>query len=142
MQRRKFLAVTASTAALKLGRSLNAQTAEAGKPEEIFPGIWRFRFGSPEKITPTSTRRYQPARVALQTLPAERTCPVSVAGHASRKGYLVSIPLAPNELIYGLGLMLQSFMQRGLKLFAACEYRGETTVNFSQSDSEECILKM
>jgi alpha-D-xyloside xylohydrolase len=28
---------------------------------------------------------------------------------------LVSIPLQPNELVYGLGLQMQSFIQRGLK---------------------------
>ena len=35
-------------------------------------------------------------------------CPVSVSGSGSRRGYVVRIPLAANEVVYGLGLQLQS----------------------------------
>ncbi len=38
-----------------------------------------------------------------------------VSGDVTRRGCQLRIPLHPNELVYGLGLMLQSFMQRGLK---------------------------
>src|SRR5437879_292851 len=114
MNRRGFLAMTAGAAALSQDRS-SAQTVASSQPKEVLPGIWRFRFGDPEKITPTSTRRYPAASSALQVLPGAPECPVSVSGNTTQRGYKLSIPLQPNELVYGLGLMLHSFMQRGLK---------------------------
>jgi alpha-D-xyloside xylohydrolase len=115
MHRRGFLAITASAAALGQEDRPSAQNVAPSQPREILPGIWKFRFGDPEKITPANTHRYPAASSALQNLPAVPACPVSVSGHATPRGYNLGIPLEPNELVYGLGLMLQSFMQRGLK---------------------------
>src|SRR6266568_2497721 len=115
MRRRKFLAMTASGAALSQALPSNAQTAAGSETVEILPGVWRVRFGTPEAITPTSTRHYPPAIPGFQTLPAVGPCPVKPSAKPQRGGYVVSVPLDRNELVYGLGLMLQSFMQRGLK---------------------------
>ena len=82
---------------------------------EILPGVWRFTLGQPEAITPTHTRHYSPAVEGFATLPQADDCPVSVSGKATSRGFLVQIPLAPKELIYGLGLQFQSFQQRSLK---------------------------
>ncbi len=112
MRRRSFL--TAAGASGVLLQSRRAE-AESPRPQQIHPGIWRFRFGVPEKITPVNTRRYMPKADALGALPAVSACPVAVSGSASRRGRLVRLPLAANELVYGLGLQLQSFLQRGLK---------------------------
>ncbi|MDQ2901566.1 MAG: glycoside hydrolase, partial [Acidobacteriota bacterium] len=81
----------------------------------VLPGIWRFRFGTPEKLTPVAKRHYPPANDALAALPSVAHPPRTATGEASRGGYLVHIPLEPAEMIYGLGLQLQSFLQRGLK---------------------------
>lgn len=78
--------------------------------EEILPGIWRFRLGAPESVSPVGMRRHQPKSGA-----AAGDCPVSVAGRATDRGYVVSIPLGPYEQVYGFGLQLQSFAQRGTK---------------------------
>lgn len=115
MRRREFLRVTASPSGLSLVAKSRARDAANSEPSEILPGIWKFRFGRPERITPTNTRRYAPAVSALKRLAPIETCPVSVGGRATRRGYVIRIPLAPNELVYGLGLMLESFMQRGQK---------------------------
>jgi alpha-D-xyloside xylohydrolase len=80
--------------------------------EAILPGIWRFRLGEPESVTPVSTRRHQPKAGGAS---AVNECPVPVTGRASDRGYRVSIPLGPHEQVYGFGLQLQSFTQRGLK---------------------------
>lgn len=82
---------------------------------EVLPGIWRFRLGVPEQITPVQTRRYQPAEAALADLPEIEACPVGVQGWSSPRGSLLSLPLAAHELVYGFGLQLLSFQQRGLK---------------------------
>lgn len=92
---------------------LSAQ--ERPRPVEILPGVWRITLGQPEELTPISTRHYSPATGGLATLPRLDTCPVAVSGEKTTRGYLVKVPLTPDELIYGLGLQLQSFQQRGLK---------------------------
>jgi alpha-D-xyloside xylohydrolase len=91
------------------------QTPPAPAPVEILPGVWRFTFGTPEKITPVSTRHYPPATNGLAALAAVAPCPVTVTATFSPRGSVVSVPLAEEEMIYGLGLQLQSFQQRGLK---------------------------
>jgi alpha-D-xyloside xylohydrolase len=115
MQRRSFLAMTASTALLSEEQRSNAQTVAPVSPREILPGVWRYTFGDPERITPLKTHRYPADSAALEAMPALASCPVRVSGQAARGGYRLSVPLQPRELVYGLGLMLQSFMQRGLK---------------------------
>jgi alpha-D-xyloside xylohydrolase len=107
MKRRHFLSV-AGVAALPAAAQQPVPT-----PPPQHPGVWRFRLGTPEKITPVSTRHYAPA--SEFPLPAVNHCPVGVTGKATSRGYLVRIPLAPYEMVYGLGLQLQSFIQRGLK---------------------------
>jgi alpha-D-xyloside xylohydrolase len=92
-----------------------ATPARAASPEQVFPGIWRFTFGTPEKITPVATRHYPPAADGLAALPEVAKCPINVSATISERGVLVRAPLAPKEMIYGLGLQLQSFEQRGLK---------------------------
>ena len=82
---------------------------------EVLPGVWRFTYGTPEKITPTSTRHYPPATNGLAALPAVTQCPVTINISHSDRGCLVQVPLAPEEMIYGLGLQFQSFQQRGLR---------------------------
>lgn len=88
---------------------------EPAVPTEILPGVWRITLGQPEAITPASTRHYLHATEGLAALPKVDCSPAAVSGQATARGYLVRIPLAPEELIYGLGLQLQSFQQRSLK---------------------------
>jgi alpha-D-xyloside xylohydrolase len=115
LSRRRFASLTACGALLEA--PLSAQPAPP-EIQEVHHGVWRIRLGSPEQLTPVSTRKYSVADEALRALPSAGACPISpdaIAGRASRGGYLVSLPLEPNELVYGLGLQLQSFIQRGLK---------------------------
>jgi alpha-D-xyloside xylohydrolase len=88
---------------------------QAAGPDQLFPGVWRFTFGAPEKITPVTTRHYPPAADGLAALPAVAQCPVEITATVSERGVLLQAPLASGEMIYGLGLQFQSFQQRGLK---------------------------
>ncbi len=112
MKRRDFLSIGVTAAALtQLPRA-----AEPAPPSNrVHPAIGKFTFGTPETITPVRTRAYGPATTALGSLPAVDVCPVAVTAGVSGRGRLVRIPLEPNELVYGRGLQMQSFIQRGLK---------------------------
>jgi len=94
---------------------LSAAPLGAVNPKEVLPGVWRFTFGVPEKITPVATRHYPPAAQGLEALSKVSECPVEVSASSSERGVLVRVPLQSNEVIYGLGLQLQSFQQNGLK---------------------------
>ena len=83
--------------------------------KEPLPGIWKFTVGTPDKITPQNTRNIPPDSKALQALPVVNKCTVEVKGKVSGRGVLISLSLMPEEQLYGLGLQLQSFQQRGLK---------------------------
>lgn len=85
------------------------------QPVEIHPGVWRITLGAPEAITPQRTRHYPPAAEALAGLPKVASCPIEVRASVTDRGVLVRMPLAPDELVYGLGLQLQSFEQRAAK---------------------------
>ncbi len=112
MRRRQFLSVTAAAGVLSPLPELRLRAAN--RQSVIAPGIWKFTFGSPEKITPVSTRHFAPAS-DFSMLPAVGDCPVTVAGGAERGGCLVRIPLERDEIVYGLGLQFLSFIQRGSK---------------------------
>lgn len=113
MNRRRFLGA-AGTVGHFSKRGLPVRNPPP-QSQQIFPGVWKFSLGAPESITPVSTRHYPPAERRFPALPAVSACPVAVTGSGSHRGYLVTIPLAPNEGVYGLGLQLQSFIQRGGK---------------------------
>jgi alpha-D-xyloside xylohydrolase len=107
---KKYL-LTVGFAALAISRLC----AESSLPKQVCPGVWRITIGTPEKITPVSTRHYAPMTNALGALPSVASCPLAVTGSVSGRGCLVNLPLAADEMIYGLGLQFRSFQQRGLK---------------------------
>ncbi|MDP4184299.1 MAG: glycoside hydrolase family 31 protein [Bacteroidota bacterium] len=120
MQRRKFINSLGGVTGLLitspiLASELKVQDLHSTELKSYMPGVWRFTIGTPEKITPQSTRTIEPAKDGFHELPVIDTCPVKLAGSVSQRGVLVQLPLKANEYVYGLGLQLQSFQQRGLK---------------------------
>ena len=107
--------VDVEPAAPPLAAGPHSAAPHSAAPEQIYPGVWKLSLGTPERITPVATRRYAPALAALAALPAADAPPVAAVGEVTSRGYVVRLPLAPNEMVYGLGLQLQSFLQRGLK---------------------------
>jgi alpha-D-xyloside xylohydrolase len=116
MKRRTFLAGAAAPAAVG---ALAAQNDPATpKLELVMPGIWRIRLGKPEAFTPVSSRRRPPAREALEKMPAAGACPIPAASITAKRmtrGFVVTLPLESFEMVYGLGLQLQSNWERGKK---------------------------
>jgi alpha-D-xyloside xylohydrolase len=83
----------------------------------VLPGIWRIRFGSPEAFTPTTTRSIPPSQHGLQALASTATAPLqSPSAVVDRRGTTVMLPLEPHENLFGFGLQMLSFNQRGKKL--------------------------
>jgi alpha-D-xyloside xylohydrolase len=89
----------------------------------IAEGVWRITLGRPEKRAPVRLRAFPPCREALLEL-SER----ALGRHASppldrkrirfrvtQRGCVVTLPLQPEEQVYGFGLQLKSHNQRGLK---------------------------
>lgn len=121
IDRRRFGQMLAGGAAfLSAGKSgsLSAQhsSAEPLRFSAALPGIWRATVGTPEDHTPVRMRLTTPHVEGLRTLPAETDPPLSgVSGAITARGTRVTLPLAPGELMYGFGLQLLSFQQRGKK---------------------------
>jgi alpha-D-xyloside xylohydrolase len=125
INRRQFASTAASAL---LGSAVTSGCGEGKKGQEyvdalrgawqnIAPGIWKVRFGDPEKLTPVSQRFFFMDEASLRQLP-DSSCPLAqeaIQGHSSKRGFVVTLPLEPDELVYGLGLQLLSFMQRGTK---------------------------
>ncbi len=87
--------------------------------EQVHPGVWRARMGTPEKFTPVSGRLVPPQTDAFAKLPRVDAAPLPpIEGMRTARGCLVRLPLRPEEQIYGLGLQMLSFAQRGKKKVA------------------------
>lgn len=83
---------------------------------EVHPGVWRARLGAPERYTPVSSRLISPQLDAFGKLPSVTRAPLSpISGRRASRGFVLELPLRPNEQVYGLGLQFLSFAQRGKK---------------------------
>ena len=80
------------------------------------PGIWRATIGTPEAYTPVKSRLVEPNLDALRALPNVSNVPLGgIHSEITTRGTMLRLPLAPREGVYGFGLQLLSFAQRGKK---------------------------
>ena len=112
----------AGAALRTIGASTEAQTSSAGARQvdsrwlPVAPGIWKARIGSPEPITPVSSRLVEPRLDALRTLHPVTAPPLAApTGKGQRRGTLVALTLAPHEELYGFGLQFFSVAHRAKK---------------------------
>jgi alpha-D-xyloside xylohydrolase len=80
-------------------------------------GVWRVSYGRQDKLTPYSFCENKPMSAAIAALPASGVA-FDLAGIrvvTNARGTVVEIPLGDDEQIYGLGMQIGSFNQRGLK---------------------------
>jgi alpha-D-xyloside xylohydrolase len=111
------LALAASAAAATPIKALGSPTEQSSPAwVPVFPGIWRATIGTPEKYTPISGRTIPPAESRLRSMDAPNQAPVKILGaKVQSRGCLVTLPLAENENLFGFGLQMLSFAQRGKK---------------------------
>ena len=84
-----------------------AGRAESAQVSQVAPGVWRLRFGNPEKFTPSSFRSAMPATPAMAKMPTAAQMPLSASKITSRRsarGCSIELPMAAGEKFYGLGL--------------------------------------
>ena len=82
----------------------------------VAPGIWKCTIGTPEPHTPVRARSMTPNVNGLQALQQVSQPPLmKPTGTITSRGVELELELAPGELMYGFGLQLLSFQQRGKK---------------------------
>jgi alpha-D-xyloside xylohydrolase len=82
----------------------------------VMPGIWRMRVGLPEAFTPTTSRCIPPARSGMKDFPQLPAPPLEAPlATVDRRGTTILLPLEAGENLFGFGLQMFSFNQRGKK---------------------------
>ena len=86
--------------------------------EQVFPGVWRVRFGTPERFTPVAVREADPRVQGFKSLPAPAPLPFEpgqIRCRISPARTTVYVPCEePGQQIYGFGLDPGAYQQKGL----------------------------
>ena len=89
--------------------------------EQVAPGVWRVRFGTPERFTPGAIREASPRTDDLKRLPAPAALPFEpsqIRCWITPSHTAVYIPCdEPEEQIYGFGLDPGAYEQKGLRKY-------------------------
>jgi alpha-D-xyloside xylohydrolase len=95
-----------------------AQTITSAQLKQSSAGVQKISLGLQDKFTPYGFCEELPMQAALAKLPAG-TLPFNISEvkiSINDRGVVVEIPLDSTEQLYGFGLQLGSFNQRGLKV--------------------------
>jgi alpha-D-xyloside xylohydrolase len=86
--------------------------------EQLLPGVWRVRFGTPERFTPMAVRESAPRVQGFASLPAPAPLPFEpgqIRCRISTARTTVYVPCEePGQQIYGFGLDPGAYQQKGL----------------------------
>ncbi|RYE22706.1 MAG: DUF5110 domain-containing protein [Sphingobacteriales bacterium] len=91
--------------------------AQQGEQTSVAPGVKKITIGVTDKFSPYSFCDEKPMVEAMGKLPAAKL-PFDLNDikiTVNNRGVLVEVPLDDNEQLYGLGLQIGSFNQRGLR---------------------------
>ena len=102
----------------KWNRLSEEQSTLGYELEQVEAGVWRIRFGQPEKLTPVALRDKSPSSKNLAALPTCTRVPLKVSTmgfQVSERGCALELPLEPGEQLYGLGMNLKVFQLLGGK---------------------------
>ncbi len=106
------------------------------RAEEILPGVWRIRLGSPEKLTPLKYRTAPPRRAGFAGLPTVDKAPYStdqIHFRETARGCVVELPAEKGEAFYGLGLSTNTFELSGRKAWVVPSDHPEEPTNESHA---------
>lgn len=130
LNRRQFSALALSGMAPLVADMAVPGVAKSGRPqprqeatspsgvsgfERLYPGVWKATLGVPEKFSPVKLRFRKPAEEALRKQSSPSTSPIPrgrIRGQQTDRGYVLKLPLAGGEGVYGFGLQFLSFQQR------------------------------
>ncbi|MEJ5994976.1 TIM-barrel domain-containing protein [Pedobacter sp. Du54] len=93
------------------------KTASAQQIEKVAPGVWKITYGTQEEHKPSDFKE-EANLTALQKLANASTSPISLADISFKqtaKGVLAELKMEASERIYGFGLQVNTFEQRGLR---------------------------
>jgi alpha-D-xyloside xylohydrolase len=86
--------------------------------EQVLPGVWRVRFGTPEQFTPMAVRELPPRVLGFASVPAPTPLPFEPGQlhcRISSSRTTVYVPCRePGEEVYGFGLDPGAYRQKGL----------------------------
>lgn len=91
--------------------------AKAQQIKEMAPGVTRVTVGEVDRFSPYNLLKEKPKTEAMSKLPESGVGvdPKEIRVELNARGAIVHIPLGNKEEIYGFGLQMGSFRQRGLK---------------------------
>lgn len=94
-----------------------AAAVQAQQIKEMAPGVTRVTVGEVDKFSPYNLLQEKPKAEAMSQLPAADAGvdPKSIRIETNSRGAVVHIPLGNDEELYGFGLQINSFRQRGLR---------------------------
>ncbi len=92
-------------------------SAKAQQVQEMAPGVTRVTAGAVDQFSPYNLLQEKPKIEAMKQLPAADmgVDPKGIRIEITPRGAIVHIPLGNTEELYGFGLQINSFRQRGLK---------------------------
>jgi alpha-D-xyloside xylohydrolase len=93
------------------------QTAKAQQVTKVAPGVWKITFGEQEKIKPGDFKEAA-LTAAMDKLPGDDKAAALIKAmkfSALTGGISAELPLDETERIYGFGLQVNTFEQRGLR---------------------------
>ena len=85
---------------------------------EIAPGIWKISAGAPEKFVPTAFREREIQTEAIGKLGPGDKLPFpanEIKINILDRGCVIELPLGETEQIYGFGMQIESFNEKGMK---------------------------
>lgn len=91
--------------------------AVSAQPVEIAPGVYRLKVGEPDALTPFEVL-HPDARIEAMRRLGEAAYPFAEGElllEATERGCRVEVPLGEGEQLYGFGLQIETFGQRGLR---------------------------
>lgn len=93
------------------------QTEQLPAQQEIAPGVIKLQAGEIDIYTPYALFGGKPALEAMKQLPTAELpfSPDEVRIQVKDRGCMVEVPLADDEQLYGFGLQIETFGQRGMR---------------------------